>query len=781
MPLKIATLDDRRYQDLLDEALARVPIHNPEWTNFNKSDPGVTLLELFAFFVETLLYRSNQIPERNRRKFLQLLGVPLQPATSARGLIAFTHGGADPYTVTLNDGVEVSAGAVPFRTEVGLDVLPLEALAFYKRSRADATPELQKYYEELYASFKPKQSADSQFQVYETVPFPPADGSAVDFGADAIDHSLWVALLLRPKEWGEAKTAPEREAARERLRREIAGKTISLGIVPQVDETGRRLAPGGSADPGGSAAAMLRYQVPQPRADRLLPVKSDDRVPAYLTLDARYSTDVLAEPGIVQITLPADGLGLWLNMEPLEAGTGDFPPAIDDTDAADRVVTWLRISPREDAAGAKAKAAFVLFWAGVNATTVTQRSHIVNEPLPSGTGEPDQAIILANHPVLPGSVFLRVTANGKTESWDEIDDLFAAGPEVPVPDTSRPPGVTVQPSPNVKVFAMDAESGTVRFGDGTHGARPPFGANLRADYDFGAGLAGNVGPSAINSGPTLPAGFKVANPVRTWGGADAEPVGEGEKQVARYLQHRDRLVTKADFETITLRTPGVDIGRVEVLPGYNPELDPNLAGDAAGAVTVMVIPSYDAAHPQAPEPDPLFLQTICDYLEPRRLVTTEVFLRGPDYVSVWVSVGIEVLPGVSEGAVREAVRQGITDFFSPLPRSPDDLLESQTTLLSAPAHPEAQRGWPLLKTLTDLEVAAVVSRVSGVQFVRAVLMATDGKASAPQVEMTGLQLPWLRGVSVSVGDPINPAELRGPVGTSPPAKVFPIPTIPEEC
>src|SRR5205809_5810765 len=93
MPLTIPTIDDRRYQDLLDEALARIPVHNPEWTNFNRSDPGVTLIEVFAFLTETLLYRANQIPERNRRKFLSLLGVPLQPASSARGIVAVSSAG----------------------------------------------------------------------------------------------------------------------------------------------------------------------------------------------------------------------------------------------------------------------------------------------------------------------------------------------------------------------------------------------------------------------------------------------------------------------------------------------------------------------------------------------------------------------------------------------------------------------------------------------------------------------------------------------------------------
>src|SRR5215831_19368854 len=102
MPLMIPTLDTRRYEDLLDEALARIPVHNPEWTNFNKSDPGVTLVEVFAFLTESLLYRANQIPERNRKKFLQLLGMGLQPASSASGLVSFSYSGGTPITLTLN-------------------------------------------------------------------------------------------------------------------------------------------------------------------------------------------------------------------------------------------------------------------------------------------------------------------------------------------------------------------------------------------------------------------------------------------------------------------------------------------------------------------------------------------------------------------------------------------------------------------------------------------------------------------------------------------------------
>src|ERR1041384_1606155 len=105
MPLQIPSIDDRRYQDLVTEALARIPVHNPEWTNFNRSDPGVTLIELFAFLTESLLYRANQIPERNRRAFLSLLGVPLQPATSARGVVTISNERGPRQTIPLNAGI----------------------------------------------------------------------------------------------------------------------------------------------------------------------------------------------------------------------------------------------------------------------------------------------------------------------------------------------------------------------------------------------------------------------------------------------------------------------------------------------------------------------------------------------------------------------------------------------------------------------------------------------------------------------------------------------------
>ncbi len=73
MPLQLPNLDDRRYADLVDEARRLIPTYAPEWTNHNPSDPGITLVELFAFLSEMLLYRLNRVTAANVLSFLKLL------------------------------------------------------------------------------------------------------------------------------------------------------------------------------------------------------------------------------------------------------------------------------------------------------------------------------------------------------------------------------------------------------------------------------------------------------------------------------------------------------------------------------------------------------------------------------------------------------------------------------------------------------------------------------------------------------------------------------------
>jgi len=114
MPLPEPILDDLRFQrDLVDEARRRIIRYCPEWTDYNVSDPGITLIELFAWMTEMIVYRLNLVPEKNHIKFMDLLGVQLQPANSARAELTFRL--SAPFPISTDDD---TTALVPLGTEV---------------------------------------------------------------------------------------------------------------------------------------------------------------------------------------------------------------------------------------------------------------------------------------------------------------------------------------------------------------------------------------------------------------------------------------------------------------------------------------------------------------------------------------------------------------------------------------------------------------------------------------------------------------------------------------
>ena len=119
-------LDDRRFQDLVDEAKRMIPKFLPEWTNHNVSDPGVALIELFAWMTELTLYRLNRVPDRIYTSFLDLVGISPYPAAAARADVAFVFSTVPEETVIVPAGSEVSTTGddpVVFSTLVDLTVL----------------------------------------------------------------------------------------------------------------------------------------------------------------------------------------------------------------------------------------------------------------------------------------------------------------------------------------------------------------------------------------------------------------------------------------------------------------------------------------------------------------------------------------------------------------------------------------------------------------------------------------------------------------------------------
>src|SRR3954471_15999977 len=104
MVLPAPNLDDRKFQDLVDEARRLIPRYCPEWTDHNLSDPGITLLELFSWMTDLMLYRLNRVPDKNFIKFLDLIGVRLEPARPAKAELTFRLTAPQPVDVLLPRG-----------------------------------------------------------------------------------------------------------------------------------------------------------------------------------------------------------------------------------------------------------------------------------------------------------------------------------------------------------------------------------------------------------------------------------------------------------------------------------------------------------------------------------------------------------------------------------------------------------------------------------------------------------------------------------------------------
>jgi predicted phage baseplate assembly protein len=125
MPLPAPILDDRTFDDIVTEAKARIPRYAPEWTDHNESDPGIALLQLFAWLTEITLYRLNQVPDLNYVKFLELIGTALRPAVPATVELTFDLAQPAPASVAVPRGTLVAAAGadgapVLFETDTGL-------------------------------------------------------------------------------------------------------------------------------------------------------------------------------------------------------------------------------------------------------------------------------------------------------------------------------------------------------------------------------------------------------------------------------------------------------------------------------------------------------------------------------------------------------------------------------------------------------------------------------------------------------------------------------------
>lgn len=741
MPILPPALDDRSFPDLVDELLARIAAHTPEWRDPRPGDPGVTILELFAWLADTLLYRANLVPERQHIAFLRLLGIPLRAAVAARGLVAVAldeRNFTESVTLAARNTIK---GPVTFETIGELTVLPITGAVFAKRLlEGNEASTLAS----VIAGLRQVYSLTRQPRPYVVTPLFAGglfDPAGFDMAHRTVDQTLWFALLALSPE-----TVP---GTQQTLGRGPNGESqlLNIGFVPSLE------VPALFEEVGTRGRIPFTVEISTGREVR--------REPEYVPLTVLSDTTLgLRRRGVIRVALPsARDIGAPPNnvRQALDAGVGDRPPRIDAPELAGRLVTWVRLRPLSELD------TFSVSWAGINTVEIDQRLTLANRVIATSDGSPSQQVALPAASVEPETLLIDVEESDRGYvRWRAVDDLALA-------------------TRDDAVFQLDAEAGTLRFGDGLHGRIPEAERRIRvALMRAGGGRNGNLptgslaqfaAPRDLNGVPIRPK-LKVQQPLPTTGGEEAESYAQAEERIPSQLRHRDRAVTAQDYKSLAAETPGVLLGRVEVLPRFKPQ---QRRPDVPGVVSVMVLPRGATTDAPYPRPDRPTLEAVHQYLDTRRPLATELYVIGCEYVPLAASVAVSIRDGFDRDTVLNSVREALKLFFWSLPPGGPDLT-----------------GWPLGRAVRDRELEVAVARVAGIDGVGginlfdrhegewAVLPRPVPSAPVERV-LEAWQLPELLRVVVEEGTTQPANEITPSPGRAAGRDGIAVPVVPDVC
>jgi predicted phage baseplate assembly protein len=332
----------------------------------------------------------------------------------------------------------------------------------------------------------------------------------------------------------------------------------------------------------------------------------------------------------------------------------------------------------------------------MNTVTATQAETIRDEVLGGSDGRPHQTMQLNSSPVLAGSLQLEVDEGRGPKRWEVRPDFLDS-------------------SPTAQHCVLNRTTGMIQFGDGLrHGEIPAAnpqnttGNIVAREYRVGGGPRGNVAARSLTTLLTPVAGIdedNVGNLRPAYGGRGEESFAQAQDRARRSLKSKCRAVTAEDFEQ--LATQAANIKRAKALPGTHPRY-PGIT--VPGAVTVIVVPDSDQPNPQPSEGT---LRTVCEYLDQRRLLTTELYVARPTYCLVEITGKVIARDNADLAEVTTAIEQSLLRYLHPLVGGEDG------------------RGWPFGGDVFYSRVSQRIFSVPGVDRIESLELLADGQTCGP--------------------------------------------------
>jgi predicted phage baseplate assembly protein len=672
--LPSSRLDDRTFDDLVEECLQRIPRYCPEWTDHNLSDPGITLVELFAWLTDQMLMRFNQVPRKNYVAFLELLGIRLQPPAPAQTRITFylsTH---------LLEDYKIPAG-----TEVATERTETQEAVVFSTDRdlAIAQPTFKHFLSTLHAADTPHLLQDHTGQWH-----PQGNGFSVIHEFELFPQ--------QPQSGNSFYLVMEPDAA-------LEGNVLSIAF------TGVRGTPTG-IDPNHPPRRWEAWDGES--WVNVLLQEGDDTTNGFSFHD---KSDRSEQSGDVILHLPecwpSSGFdayqGRWLRCvltEPSAHQPGySNPPRI-------KTIALCAIG---------------------GSVQASQCALVQEESLGVSDGKPGQSFQVETAPILErrGGEHLWVHPPGKPlEIWQEVEDFAESnpqdrhyvidalagtlqfGPLIREPQTlkqqTRTRTYLQQQLPADRSPGRDLSDQMV---EQQYGAIPPRGAELTFSYRTGGGKQGNVQANTLNFLKTaIPYVDRVTNHETAVNGADAESLDQAVLRAPQMLRSHDRAVTASDFEALTLKGSGGAIARALSLPMS--------ANQPAGSVYISVVPQantnlIDLGRGIAPDNftlNPALRDQVLRYLDERRLLGIQVQLQQPNYVGVSVQAEVTLEPAYhnpsAQAEIAHKLNVALYRYLNPLSGGPDGT------------------GWPFGRPVYPSDIMALLQQTSGIQYLGAILL-----------------------------------------------------------
>ncbi|MGB9180938.1 MAG: putative baseplate assembly protein [Pyrinomonadaceae bacterium] len=694
----------------MEEGRALIPFYAPEWTDHNIHDPGITIMELFAWVAEMDIYQLNQIPEEHRRKFLALIGLRPLPPRPARTVLSFTlQNGVAPFSLPASvefEGKDLSDQPTHART--------LDALTLISSQIEAVQVKDQNGLHDLTARWR----RSEQINLFGNDPAPGATlylgfsrrlpvGRPVSLFFSVGDFAAMLeerARLIEEQKRAQAECRPsdstlicgtgEQPATLRRKRREISShhsvrivweyqtrrgnwRALDEAAGEVVDET-RSFTFNGRvilkvprmmlAQPLGSLKQNLYYLRCR------LAAGAYDAAPVLRTLALNAVMAEQATPIGTQLKI-AEGT----QVEGPDPQAGQRSGFLLQFNKQDEISHIQFIKQRRDVPSFR-----ILRY---EQPTVSDKGSLSFEAtlLTPGSGEPWQQRTLPQSPVIASSLRLFTLEGDRWQAWSLKSDLDASDREA-------------------SDFLLDATDDIVTFGNGERGRVPPKNALIVAAYRTTRAERGNLDQETIKSltdnlhnravvkrfdevNAQLAA---VTNTLPATGGTAAETLAQVSVRALELMQSPTRAVTLADYEALAVRTPGARLARVSARANLYPGFP---CYKATGIVTVIILPHLPTAQPL---PSAGLRRAVASYLTSRRVIGTRVEVIGPTYLEVTVRAQVKACPRTDKSRLQSRVIDALNRFFHPLAGGPQGT------------------GWPFGRDVYRSEVLQTIDETPGV-------------------------------------------------------------------